>query len=217
MKEKSQIPNPKYQNKVEEIFSRTGTCAGYARGYFSYLSGLFGKIDARAVERVAVIFEKARAQGKQIFFMGNGGSAATASHFANDLGKGARVGGQAPFKAVSLTDNVSLITALANDEGYDEIFVAQLENLLNPGDVVVAISASGDSPNVVKAIEYANTRGAKTVGLTGFSGGRLKEVAHLCILVGTPQGEYGPVEDIHLILDHIVTSYLKMVLEREGR
>ncbi|MCX6355535.1 MAG: SIS domain-containing protein [Candidatus Aureabacteria bacterium] len=202
---------------MEKAFLEAGSCAEYARNYFHYLSELFQKIDRRAIQKVAVLFDEARRGGKQIIFMGNGGSAATASHFANDLAKGARVKDKAPFKALSIADNVSLITALANDDGYESIFVEQLRNILNAGDVVVGISASGNSPNVLKAIEYANERGAVTVGLTGFSGGRLKEIARQYVHVVTPKGEYGPVEDIHMILDHLVTTYLRMTLEREGR
>jgi D-sedoheptulose 7-phosphate isomerase len=111
---------------------------------------------------------------------------------------------------------VSLITALANDEGYERIFVAQLEGLLNAGDLVVAISASGNSPNLVRALEYANARGAKTVAITGFSGGAMRAIAGLSVHLETPKGEYGPVEDFHVILDHLVTSYLRMKAEREG-
>jgi len=201
-------------NTIEKIFSGSDSCAEYARSYFSYLSELFTRMDLPSIVRFADLLDGARRKGKQIFFIGNGGSAATASHFANDLGKGASVKGQLPFKAFSLTDNIALITALANDEGYERIFVAQLENILNEGDLVVGISASGNSPNVVKALEYAASRGAITVALTGFSGGRLKEIAQFSVHSETPKGEYGPVEDIHMILDHLVTTYLKMKGER---
>jgi D-sedoheptulose 7-phosphate isomerase len=215
MNDKSQIPNPKYQNNVERIFCESQTGAEYGKRYFSYLAGLFKRIDLHSVERLGDLFDEARRAGRQIFFMGNGGSAATASHFANDLGKGAYVKGKRPFKAISLTDNVALITAIANDEGYERIFIDQLSNVLNESDIVVGISASGNSPNVVRAIEFANERGAKTVGLTGFSGGELKKVAKISVHIETPKGEYGPVEDIHMILDHLVTTYLKMKLEGE--
>lgn len=208
-------PADKSENNVERAFEESRSCEEYARRYFAYLSVVAAGIDLRAIARFADILDDARARGANIFFMGNGGSAATASHFANDLGKGASVDGCKPFRAVSLADNVALITALANDEGYDRIFTAQLEKLLGEGDVVVAISASGNSPNIVKAVEYANSVGAVTVGLTGFSGGRLKEVAQHCIHVETPKGEYGPVEDVHMILDHLVTTYLKMKLMKE--
>ena len=201
-------------NNIDRIFSESSSCADYGRRYLEYLSGLFKKIDPEAIGRLAAVFDEARGAGKQIYFIGNGGSAATSSHFANDLGKGASVKGSAPFKAISLTGNISLITAIANDEGYERIFVAQLEKVLNEGDVVVGISASGNSPNVVAAIEYANSRGARTVGLTGFSGGKLKEISHLSVHIETPGGEYGPVEDIHMILDHLVTTYLRMNLEK---
>jgi len=197
-------------NNVERIFGETGSCAEYAGKYFSYLVEVFKGLDLGAIQAAAEILEEARKNGKHIFFMGNGGSAATASHFTNDLGKGARVEGKAPFKAIGLADNVSLITALANDCGYENIFVEQLKNILNKGDVVVGISASGNSPNLVKAMEYANEKGAVTVGLTGFSGGKMREIAKHCIHVDTPKGEYGPVEDVHIILDHLITTFLKM-------
>ncbi len=203
-------------NNIERIFSESNSCADYARGYFSYISTLFGRIDFESIGRFADLLDEARQAGNQIFFMGNGGSAATSAHFANDLGKGACVKGKAPFKAISLADNVPLVTAIANDEGYEKIFVMQLQNILNAGDVVVGISASGNSPNVITAIKYANSKGAKTVGLTGFSGGELKKVVQLPVHIETPAGEYGPVEDFHMVIDHLVTTYLKMRLEKEG-
>ena len=132
----------------------------------------------------------------------------TASHFANDIAIGTRTGDDRPFRALSLADNAAVMTAIANDDGYDEIFVQQLQVLIRPGDVVVAISASGRSPNVIKAIEYANAHDAITVALTGFAGGRLKEIARHGVHVPTDEGEYGPVEDTHLILDHLVGAYL---------
>ena len=181
-----------------------------------YLKGLRSCLDEIAEKDIIEIVDiimKACSDGKKVIFMGNGGSAATSSHFVNDLGKGASVQGKAPFKAISLVDNVPLIMALANDEGYEMIFVGQLKAVLNEGDVVVGISASGDSPNVVKAVEYANEIGAKTVGITGFSGGRLKKIVQLSVHIETLDGEYGPVEDIHMILDHLVTTYLRMKIE----
>ena len=195
---------------VEKIFAESDSCAAYAKGYLAYLAVLLSRVDLDAVARFADLLERARVGGNQVFFVGNGGSAATSSHFANDLGKGARVAGETPFRALSLADNVSLITALANDEGYERVFVAQLEPLLREGDVVVGISASGNSPNVVRALEYANGRGARTVAITGFDGGRMREIAGLSVHLETPKGEYGPVEDFHMILDHLVTSYLRM-------
>lgn len=194
-------------NRVDQIFSETNSPADFTKNYFSYLSEIFAKIDYSAVEQMINIILDARETGKTVYFIGNGGSAATASHFANDLAIGPRTKGK-PFKVMSLTDNNAIMTAIANDFGYEELFTKQLEAYLNSDDVVIAISASGNSPNVVKAIEYANSKGCMTIGLTGFSGGKLKEVSKLSLHVPTEKGEYGPVEDLHMIFDHIIGNYI---------
>jgi D-sedoheptulose 7-phosphate isomerase len=191
-------------NNVERLFRDHPEAADFADGYLGYLSQVFARIDREAVALFVEALERARADGATVFFCGNGGSAATASHFQNDLTRWRTD----PMKVVSLTDNVAVITALANDYGYDRIFVMQLEPLLAEGDVVVAISASGNSPNVVRAIEFANERKAVTVGLTGFDGGRLGELCEIHVHVPSARGEYGPVEDAHMVLDHLVMSYL---------
>jgi D-sedoheptulose 7-phosphate isomerase len=152
-----------------------------------------------------------------VFFIGNGGSAATASHFANDIAIGTRTGDAKPFRAMALTDNVAVLTALANDNGYDSIFVDQLKVHLRDGDALVAISASGNSPNVIAAVEYARSRGAKVVGLTGFDGGKLRTLSDIAIHAQTAKGEYGPVEDLHMVVDHLVGSDLAARVRRERR
>jgi D-sedoheptulose 7-phosphate isomerase len=149
----------------------------------------------------------ARDHGRNVFFIGNGGSASTAGHFANDLSMGTRSWTK-PLRATSLCDNVSIITALGNDFSYAEIFVRQLQIHMRRGDVVVAISASGNSPNVVRAIEFANSNQGISVGITGFDGGQLAKLARIVVHVPTNAGEYGPAEDVHLILDHLVTAFL---------
>jgi D-sedoheptulose 7-phosphate isomerase len=191
-------------NNVERLFRDHSEAADFADGYLGYLAQVFARIDREAVALFVQALEQARTDGATVFFCGNGGSAATASHFQNDLTRWRTD----PMKVVSLTDNVAVITALANDYGYDRIFVMQLEPLLTEGDVVVAISASGNSPNVVQAIEFANERKAVTVGLTGFDGGRLGELCEIHVHVPSARGEYGPVEDAHMVLDHLVMSYL---------
>jgi D-sedoheptulose 7-phosphate isomerase len=191
-------------NNVERLFQDHPEAADFADGYLAYLSQVFARIDREAIALFVLALERARAEGATVFFCGNGGSAATASHFQNDLTRWRTD----PMKVVSLTDNVAVITALGNDYGYDRIFVMQLEPLLSEGDVVVAISASGNSPNVVQAIEFANERKAVTVGLTGFDGGRLGELCEIHVHVPSARGEYGPVEDAHMVLDHLVMSYL---------
>ena len=182
--------------------------AAYAKAYLDYLASCFDKLDCDAVAAFIDLVLAAREAGNNIFFIGNGGSAATASHFANDISIGTRTRDQKPFRAVSLTDNVPVMTALANDEGYDRMFVDQLKVHMREGDPLVAISASGNSPNVIAAVEYAKSRGSTIVGLTGFDGGRLRSLADVSLHVETAMGEYGPVEDIHMIFDHLIGSYL---------
>lgn len=203
-------------NKIEEIFTKSQSGEDYAKHYVSYLSELLLNLDFKAIEKVIEVFQKARANGKTIFFVGNGGSAATCSHFAEDLAYGTLMGGKEPFKALSLAENVAYITALANDEGYENVFVGQLKNLFKQGDVIVGISGSGNSLNVIKAIEYANSNGGISIGLLGFDGGRMKEICHYYIHVKTVKGEYGPVEDLHLILNHLITTYLKFAIAKES-
>ena len=196
-------------NKVEQIFNSSETPADFSRSYFNYLSEVFEKIDEKQIENFINIILDARQRGSTVYFIGNGGSAATASHFSNDIQIGTRTTGK-PFKVVSLTDNNAVLTAIGNDFGYENLFLKQLEPLLVKDDVVVAISASGNSPNVVKGIEYANEMGCSTVGITGFSGGKLKEISKNSVHVPSEKGEYGPVEDLHMIFDHIIGNYLML-------
>ena len=194
-------------NQLDRIFEQSPRPADFARAYLDYLSGILARLDTAAIAAFTETLLDARERDARIFFLGNGGSAATASHFANDIAIGTR-SPEKPFRAISLTDNAAAITAIANDDGYAEIFVQQLRTLLAPGDVVVAISASGNSENVIRAVEYANGRGATTVGLTGFDGGRLAEIVSLGVHIPTNPGEYGPAEDGHMILDHLIGAYL---------
>ncbi len=194
-------------NRIEQIYRDAPRPAAFARGYLGYLSEVLGRLDDAAIAAFIDALLSARERGARIFFIGNGGSAATASHFANDIAIGSR-SFERPFRAISLADNVAILTAVANDYGYDEVFVRQLQALMSPGDVVVAISASGNSPNVVKAVEWANAHGGITVGLTGFDGGRLMRAARLAVHAPTHKGEYGPTEDVHIVLNHLVGAFL---------
>ena len=198
-------------NKLDQIFAAHKRPQDYAKAYIEHLSELLRNLDMQAIGRVIEIFLEARENGKHIFFFGNGGSAATASHFANDIAIGTRCLDK-PFKALSLTDNNSIMTAIGNDDGYDQIFVQQLKVLVEPGDVVVAISASGNSANILNAIDYANEQDCLTIGLTGFEGGKLLQSAKHVIHVQTSKGEYGPVEDVHMVMDHLIGTYLKLVV-----
>jgi D-sedoheptulose 7-phosphate isomerase len=194
-------------NKIEQLYRDQPQAPAFAKGYLDYLQEVLRRLDVAAIARFIDTLLAARDRGARIFFLGNGGSAATASHFANDLAIGCGKGLK-PFRALSLTDNLAMVTAIGNDCGYEEIFCQQLQAQVCPGDVVVAISASGNSPNVIKAVEYANGVPAETVALTGFDGGRLSQVANLVVHVPTAKAEYGPVEDVHLILDHLVSSFI---------
>ncbi len=147
----------------------------------------------------------------QIFILGNGGSAATASHMANDLNKLTITPGKPRFKAIALTDNIPLMTAWGNDNSYEDIFAEQLINFIRPDDVVVAISASGNSPNVLRAVQVARQHGALTIGLTGDTGGKLKGLVDYCVL--TPTGHICQQEDCHLIVEHAIANTLKTLVE----
>ena len=204
-------------NKVDEMTRAHGSnAAGYARAYLDYLSSCFASVDCDAVGAFADLLLSARQTGNAVFFIGNGGSAATASHFANDISVGTRTGDGKPFRAISLTDNVAVMTALANDEGYEKMFVDQLKVHMRDGDALVAISASGNSLNVIAAVEYAKSRGATIVGLTGFDGGKLRELSDISLHVPTARGEYGPVEDLHMIFDHLIGSFLIAEVKRKA-
>ena len=186
---------------------------GFIRNYLAELSNTLDKLPLYQIERLKDILLQAYRESKQVFIMGNGGSAATASHFACDLAKGTTIGNpymRERFKVITLTDNVPLLTAWANDTDYENIFVEKLKNLLREGDVVIAISGSGNSKNVLKAVEYAKTKAAITIGLTGFEGGKLKDMVQECLVV--PSNSMERIEDVHLILEHLLCSYLRELL-----
>ena len=197
----------KKMNKLDEMFSRKSNIKEYSKSYFDYLSAVLTEISLDDIENFVESLLMAREKGSTIYFIGNGGSAATADHFANDISIGTRTY-EKPFRAVSLCDNQAIITAIANDDGYEKIFSLQLEVLLKKDDVVVAISASGNSPNLLSAIDIAKQKSAITIGLTGFDGGKLKDAVDVSVHVPTNKLEYGPAEDAHMILDHLIGSYL---------
>lgn len=179
-----------------------------AEDYLLRFRALLETVDVDALVRIGERLDRARAEGATIFLAGNGGSAATASHWANDLGKATKGPGRPPIRVISLTDNVSWLTALANDEGYERIFTGQLENFARRGDLLVVISASGNSPNLVAAVGLARRRGVDAIGLLGFDGGVLKPLLDDCLLVRTEAGAYGSVESIHSFAAHVLTACL---------
>jgi D-sedoheptulose 7-phosphate isomerase len=191
---------------------------GFAK---EYLQGLKNCLDALSLERIAQVIqclEQAYRQGKQVFIIGNGGSAATASHMACDLSKNTlpQVASDAirRFRVIALTDNVSWITALANDLGYESVFAEQLKNLVKNSDLVIAISGSGNSPNIVEGLKVAKALGAKTIGLLGFDGGECKSIVDLHVIVNA--ADYGYIEDVHMVLDHVITAWFRAEVHSHG-
>ncbi|GCE23432.1 D-sedoheptulose-7-phosphate isomerase [Dictyobacter kobayashii] len=175
--------------------------------YFTEVSDMLQAISHEQLERIFVILEQAYRRNKRILIMGNGGSAATASHFALDLAKNTIFPNSPRLKAISLTDHVPLITAWSNDTAYEDIFSEQLVSLLEDGDVVMGISTSGNSKNVINAICYAHHAGATTVALLGARGGKLKELVDAYILA--PGQNIEQEEDAHMILTHMMTRHMR--------
>ena len=184
------------------------TAKQIATKHLQGLHVLFSSLDLDAVERVFQLLRRARDSGATVYVAGNGGSAATAAHWTNDLGKRTKHSGRSPIRVMCLADNTPWLTALANDEGYERVFSGQLENFARAGDLLVVISASGNSPNVVQALEFAKSKGLVTVGFLGFDGGVAKNMVDECVWIATEKGDYELVEDCHMVLCHILTKCL---------
>jgi len=174
----------------------------------NYISDLISQLDRSNISQFVDHVLGVRDNKQTIFFLGNGGSASTASHFVNDISLGSRQF-ENPFRAVSLCDNQAVITAIANDDGYENIFLQQLQTQAKPGDSMVCISASGNSQNLVKAVEWSKANGIYTISLTAFDGGYLKKHTDLNIHVPTKMGEYGPAEDLHMVICGLIGSYFR--------
>jgi len=176
------------------------------REYLDLVAQALAELPEDSIQDVIDTLKAAHADGRQVILLGNGGSAATASHLACDLQKGVKEHTGKRFRASSVTDNVAVMTAWANDTSYENVFAEQLDSLLQPGDVVLAISGSGNSPNIIKAIEKANEMGAITIGWSGFAGGKLAQVAQKSIVVNSDNMQR--IEDVHMVLGHLIFSCL---------
>lgn len=185
----------------------------HIQSYVDRLGAALTNIPADDVAEFSERLYRAYHDGKQVFVLGNGGSASTASHMAADLAKNTIGPNMRRFRILSLNDNVPLLTALSNDLGYRRVFAEQLMNLIHPGDVLVAISGSGNSGNVIEAIMYARAQSAQIVGLLGFGGGRAAALCDTAIVVDS--SDYGVVEDAHLVLNHILVEYFRERLSHE--
>jgi D-sedoheptulose 7-phosphate isomerase len=189
----------------------------FIEDYIKKLKEVLDELPLEKIESIAEILLEAYEKGKYVYIMGNGGSAATASHMVCDLAKGTIwpvSPGDKRFRVMGMSDNIPLMTAWTNDIDYSQVFREQLLNLVGEGDVVIGISGSGSSENVIKAVEYANSCSAMTIGLSGCGGGRLKEIAKECIVVNSHNMER--IEDVHLIVSHIIKLYLNIKLNIRG-
>jgi D-sedoheptulose 7-phosphate isomerase len=184
--------------------------------YITELKWTLDLLPLEKIDQVISILHDARLNNRQVFTMGNGGSASTASHFVCDLAKNTRKKGWPPFRVLGLADNMAILSAYANDEGFENVFAQQLANLVRSDDIVIGISTSGNSLNVIKAIELANERNAITIGFTGFDGGRLANIVDVNLHV--PSDNIEQVEDIHLMLEHLICNVLRQrMVEENGR
>jgi Phosphoheptose isomerase len=184
----------------------------FISSYIDDIKQSIDNLDKDIIEKVINKIFEAYKENKQIFIMGNGGSASTSSHFACDLGKGTIIEEKPRFRVMSLNDNMAIITAFSNDYGYDHVFAEQLKNLVNSEDIVIAISASGNSNNIIEGIKYAKEKGAYIIGFSGFKGGKLKDISNLCLHV--ENSNYGQVEDIHMFLSHMISQNVKYFIEK---
>lgn len=201
-------------NNIDKLCDSSKSASEFAQGYFTYLKQALDSIIPESIDKLVEEFENARANGNTIFIVGNGGSATTATSMGNDIGFDIlkKSGTDKPFRVFALTDNTSVITAIANDVGYDNIFLNQLKIHYRQGDKLLAISASGNSLNVVIAAEWVKEQGGRVICFVGFTGGKLKEISDVALHVKSEAGEYGPVEDAHLVLNHILAHWFQCQL-----
>jgi D-sedoheptulose 7-phosphate isomerase len=195
-------------------------CRKFINSYIKDLKHCLDRLDHVAIETVIDLLMEAYRNNKKVFIMGNGGAASNSSHMACDLGKGTLQReydeNEPRFRVISLTDNVAIMTAFANDLSYEDIFLQQLRNLVEKDDVVIALSGSGNSVNLIKAIEYAKKCQAKTIGFLGFkTGGKLAKIVDNAIIADS--SFYGPSEDVQLILDHVITSWIAKIKGKHDR
>jgi len=179
----------------------------HSQAYFIGVQSVIRELPYAMIDRVTDALWRAYVDNRTVYVFGNGGSAALASHCACDLGKGTVVNGNRRFRVLALTDNVPLMTAWANDSSYEDVFAEQLASLVHKDDIALAISGSGNSPNVLKALRVARDAGAISIGLTGFQGGRMKDLCDLCVII--PSGSMQVIEDLHVCVNHAIFSALR--------
>ena len=201
-------------SKLEDLARTAASPAAFAREYFDYLKSVLDAVSPAAIEALVGELEAVRAEGRTMFIAGNGGSATTATSMANDLGFDVvkKSGTTVHFRLLALTDSNAVLTAAANDIGYEQVFVTQLVMHWREGDRLLLISASGNSPNLIEAAKWVKARGGRVTSFLGFDGGRLRELSDVVVHVPTVKGEYGPVEDAHLIINHVLAHWFQVRL-----
>lgn len=207
-------------NNLDKLYLEKGSDAlAFSKGYADYLIELLGQLDHQRIAECIALLDEARENDNTIFIIGNGGSASTASHIGNDFGlavlKRTIKEVNKSYRALALTDNVSVISAIGNDSTYDNIFLDQLKVHFRKGDKLIAISASGNSPNLIVASEWFKSQGGKVMGWLGFDGGKLKDIVDVPVVVSSPKGEYAPVEDLHLVINHIIVTWMQFKIMKE--
>jgi len=203
-------------NNIDKIYNESNNLDEFVAGYFGNLNNIINQLNLSSISIFIQEFVDSYKNNQTIFVAGNGGSSSTASTMANDIGFDImkKTGASKPVKVHALTENSAVITAIANDTGYDNIFLNQLKIHYKEGDKLLVISASGNSKNLILAAEWVKERGGKVIGLLGFTGGELKNICSHYVHVKTGLGEYGPVEDVHLIINHIMAHWLQNKLKK---
>jgi len=195
-------------NKKTFKMERKKILTAYYHDYRNRLDRILDQVRIDDLEKVVSTIIETFKSGNTLYICGNGGSAATASHMQSDFSFYVRNFTKFRPKVQALTDNVPMLTAVGNDTSFYDIFIEQMKGIFKPGDSIVCISASGNSENVIRAAEYANANGGKSIGFIGFTGGKLKDICTVSLFTPNPKGDYGPIEDVHMIYDHLLINYL---------
>ena len=204
------------KNIINKIYKSSKNFAGFSLNYFDYLQNVFKNINQKSINKIENDFNQLRLNKRTIFVAGNGGGAATAITMSNDLGFDIlkKTKTKKTFRVLCLNDNNSVITAIANDTGYENIFINQLKIHYQKGDALVIFSASGNSPNLIKAAKWVRDQKGKVIGILGFSGGKVKKYCSTLIHIKTNKGEYGPVEDLQLIFNHLLAHWFQNKIKK---
>jgi D-sedoheptulose 7-phosphate isomerase len=207
-------------NNLEKIYKNVGLDPKkFSKAYSEYLITLINQLDHDSIAECIYELENSRENDNTIFIIGNGGSASTASHIGNDFGlavlKKSNKTNNKSYRVLALTDNISVISAIGNDSTFENIFTDQLKVHFRKGDKLIAISASGNSPNLVNSVNWFKQQGGKVIGWLGFDGGKLKELVDIPVIIKSPKGEYAPVEDLHLVINHIIVTWMQFKIMQE--